>query len=334
MAAVTKLINFEIGPLFPEPALDDTETEFSLYARDRKFADLKFARIMVAGKEHVCASYVIDDWLGRRWNKKYMIVFGGTEYAITATCNDPRWFINREKDWDAIIQSFRPLIPVDDSAHAADRASARYRDQRREIIEQRIQMREMTGPLYARAYESVALGNFSEARILLEECLAEDPDHVLAHKELAVVLEKLGNIHGALRQREEVKRLAPSDVVNRRKLAWLLAGCGARGAALRGVRECVVEQPNDPIAQELEAKLAGFRYTDYRLLFLASLVSLLLLDIGLLTNTLGIKDVWCMRLSMLIPVGGMYAGGPWVGLSRTLSVVLAGTLYLFFLLHS
>ncbi len=43
----------------------------------------------------------------------------------------------------------------------------------------------------------------------------------MAHRALAVILEKLWNIRGALRQRKEVKRLAPSDGLNRVKLAEL-----------------------------------------------------------------------------------------------------------------
>jgi tetratricopeptide (TPR) repeat protein len=232
-------INFEIGSLFPEPLLDDTETEFRLYARDRGFSELRFGRIVVAGKEHVCARYLINDNMGRRWNKKYMIVFGGTEYTITGTCNDPQWFAKREKDWDAIIQSFRLLSPVVYSANAPAEA-AQYRNQRRDIIEQRTEMREIAGTLYAQAYEAVALGRYSEARTLLEKCLNANPDHALARKELAVVLQKLGNMRGAVRQRKEVKRLAPSDWVNRLKLAELLAECGARGEALRETRELLV----------------------------------------------------------------------------------------------
>ncbi|MCB9418750.1 MAG: hypothetical protein H6667_03025 [Ardenticatenaceae bacterium] len=99
--------NFEIGPLFPEPPLEQTERDFMLFAMVRRFSGLKIGRIAVGGKEHVCASYFISDGMGDRWNKKYMIVFDKTEYAITATCNDQKWFAQREKDWDAIIQSFR-----------------------------------------------------------------------------------------------------------------------------------------------------------------------------------------------------------------------------------
>ena len=217
--------NFEIGPLFPEPLLDDTEIEFRLYARDKGFTDLHFGRIMVAGREHVCAHYFINDKMGKRWNKKYMIVLGGIEYTITATCNDPQWFAKRENNWDSIIQSFRLLKPFDDSANSTDKAE-RYRDKRREVVQQRIDMRELTGDLYARAYEAVALGQFKEARTLLEKCLQEDPNHVLAHKELALVLERLGDKKGAIAHRREVERLNPSDFINRSNLEKLLSGSG------------------------------------------------------------------------------------------------------------
>jgi hypothetical protein len=54
--------NFEIGPLFPEPLLDDTEREFRLYAQDKEYTELEFGRITVRGKEHVWARYYIQDW--------------------------------------------------------------------------------------------------------------------------------------------------------------------------------------------------------------------------------------------------------------------------------
>jgi len=323
-------LNFEIGPLFPEPALADTETEFRLYARDRAYANLQFGRIKVAGKDHVCASYLIDDHLGRRWNKKYMIVFGGTEYALTATCNDPHWFAIREKAWDEIVQSFRLLVPMDDST-PADRASERYREQRREIIDQRIKLRELTGTEYAQAYEAVAIGQYPEARDLLEKCLAAHPDHVLAHKELAVVLEKLGKKREALSQRQEVKRLAPTAAMNRVKLADLLAQCGSRGAALREAQELLAQQPDNPQYQALKTRLTPSLFSDYRLMFLGGLIALLSMDIGLATGNVWIKDIWGMRLMLLLPVGCMVFAGPWLGITRPIATVIAGALYLFFL---
>lgn len=99
--------NFEIGRLFPEPTVQETERQFTLYARMRRFTHLKFGGIMVNHKEHVWAKYYVQDRLGERWNKKYMIVFGETEYTITATCSEEAWVIRREGEWNSIIQSFR-----------------------------------------------------------------------------------------------------------------------------------------------------------------------------------------------------------------------------------
>ena len=326
--------NFEIGPLFPEPLLEDTEIEFRLYARNMGFMDLHFGRVTVAGKEHVCAHYFIHDKMGKRWNKKYMIVFGGIEYTITGTCNESQYFTKREKDWDAIIQSFRLLKPVDDSANFTDKAE-RYRNRRREIIQQRIDMREVAGDLYARAYEAVLMGQYKEARTLLEKCLQDNPGHVLAHKEMAVVLEKLGDIKGALHHRKEVQRLAPDDIINRSKLDELLAGSGKKSEALEGVQESLKMMPGHPIFQELKKKLTKSRLPDYRLTFMSSLICLLLADISFFfPEYIAIRNVWCMSLLMLMPTWGVWVSGPWVGIPRNVSGLLAGVLYLYFLFHA
>jgi tetratricopeptide (TPR) repeat protein len=324
--------NFEIGPLFPEPLLSDTEREFTLYAQSMGFKDMVFGRIIVGDKEHVCAHYYIDDKMGKRWNKKYMIVFGGIEYTITGTCNDLDWFTRREKDWDTIVKTFHLLAPVDNSINSTERAE-RGRNKRREIIDQRIEMREITGDLYARAYEAVAVGQYAKARALLEECLRDTPNHVLAHKELAVVLKKMGDIPGALRHRRDVKRLAPDDTINRANLVELLAGSGKKGEALRETRDILTIEPNHPVFQKLENKLVTNRFVDYRILFLSSLVSLLLLDTSLLMpEYIAIKHVWCVSLLMIMPVYGMFVSGPWVGIPRTISGLVASVLYLLFLL--
>jgi|GEM_PF-1724880 tetratricopeptide (TPR) repeat protein len=225
-------LNFEIGPLYPAPLLEDTVIEFKLYAQVHGFTDLRFGRISVAGKQHVCASYFINDPVGPRWNKKYMLVFGGIEYALTCTCNDPEWFAKREKDWDAIIQSFHVLVAIDDSANATAKAD-RDRQQRRGLIQDRIEMMRDPGKIYARAYQAMALGQYLEARALLEEYLRNKPDHTQAHKDLAAVLQRLGDIAGAIRHLGEVERLDPSDSANRSKLARLVAESGSRGQLFR-----------------------------------------------------------------------------------------------------
>lgn len=251
--------NFVIGPLFPVPPLEDTELEFALYAQNKEYTELEFGRITAGGKEHVWASYHIQDRWGRRWNKKYMLVFGGTEYSITATCNDPLWFAQREEDWDAIVSSFRLLAPADDPTGTTGKASI-YLGRKRESLEERLTRRESAGTLYGRAYDAVAEGRYSVARRLLEKCIFENPDHVLAHKELAVVLKKEGSMKGALRQRREVRRLAPSDTVNRVNLIELLAGLGHRREALQEAEELLALEPNNPMFQELKTSTLSTQF--------------------------------------------------------------------------
>ena len=245
-----------------------------------------------------------------------------------------QYFTKRERDWDSIIQSFRLLKPVDDSANFTNQAE-RYRNQRRQIIQQRIDMRDVAGDLYARAYETVILGQYKEARTLLEKCLQENPGHVLAHKEMAVVLEKLGDIKGALHHREEVLRLAPDDLINRSKLDELLAGSGRKSEALREVQESLKVMPGHPVFQELERKLTRSRPPNYRLTFISSLICLLLADISFFfPEYIAIRNVGCMSLLMLMPTWGVWVSGPWVGIPRNVSGLLAGVLYLYFLFHA
>ena len=183
-------INFEIAPIYPEPFLDDTVTEFIVFTEARGYTDLKFGRIDVAGKEHVCASYFINDRMGKRWNKKYMLVFGGIEYALTCTCNNRQWFNEREKDWDAIIQSFHVNGKIDDSINNTAKVEI-DRQKRREIVE----ILKDPEKLYANAYKQIALCDYPGAQMLLEAFLRRKPDHIQAHKDLAGVLQKMGDLH-------------------------------------------------------------------------------------------------------------------------------------------
>lgn len=217
-------INFEIAPIYPEPLLDDTVTEFIVFTEARGYTDVKFGRLNVAGKEHVCASYFINDRLGKRWNKKYMLVFGGIEYALTCTCNDPQWFSKREKDWDAIIRSFHVLGNIDDSINTKAKAEIDRR-KRREIVE----ILKDPAKLYANACRQMALCDYPGAQALLEAFLRKKPDHIQAHKDLAAVLQKMGDIPGAIRQLREVERLDPSDSGNRGQIARLISESGSGG---------------------------------------------------------------------------------------------------------
>ncbi len=234
-------IHFAIGPLVPECLPDYTEREFTQYARDKGYTNLQFGRVSVGGKEHVWARY--HEGHGE-WSKKYMLAFGGIGYVITTTGANPTTFAKREKVWDAMVASFR---------------LSEWR--KKDILKLKAHRSEIAGQLYEEAYEAVSEGRYSEARDLLERCLSHNSDHILAHKELAVVLKKMGDLKGALPHRREVKRLDPSDTVNRFNLADLLAVLGARDDALREVEELLSMEPYNPTFQALKMGLMGSSLT-------------------------------------------------------------------------
>jgi tetratricopeptide (TPR) repeat protein len=250
--------NVQIGPLSPEPPPDDTERHYRAFAQRHGYTELEFGRITAHGREHVWVRHRMEHGL---WVKKYMIVFNGTEYAITGICADQRTFEQREQIWEAIVTSFRLLGPVDDSARdmGEGRAARDYRARHPEqdvVLEAPLSphVRE-ADPLYAEAFDAVWAGQYAEAHVLLERCLRGNPDHLLAHKELAVVLRTLGDSRGALHHRREVKRLDPSDRINRYNLATLLAEFGTRREALREAEELLAMEPNSALVQDLVASL-------------------------------------------------------------------------------
>ena len=228
-------IHFTISPQLPELLPDYIEREFMQYAQGKEYTKLEFGRISAGGKEHVWARYqegIVE------WTKKYMLAFGGVQYVITATGANLASFIRREKIWDAMVSSFRLCERLE-----------------REVLELKEHREETAGHLYARAYEAVSEERYTEARELLEQCLSDEPDHILAHKELAVVLKKMGDIKSALSHRREVKRLDPSDTVNRFNLADLLASLGEREDALQEVEELVAIEPHNPLFHSVKAGL-------------------------------------------------------------------------------
>lgn len=100
-------LNITIGPALPEP-LERTERAFTRYALSRQYTELEFGRITVGGQEHVWARYRMGTG---DWAKKYMLVFGDTEYAMTASSFDRQRFAEQEPVWDAIAMSFRHILP-------------------------------------------------------------------------------------------------------------------------------------------------------------------------------------------------------------------------------
>jgi len=223
-------LNFVIGPLTPERLPEYTEFEFRQYVQKNGYSDLAFGRISVGNKNHVCARYN----MGGLWTKKYMIVFAGIEYAITATCYRPDMLMEMERVWDAIVGSFRLSKELE--------AELAYINSKRSQV---------AGELYARAYEHASGGRYTEACALLRQCLENDSNHIVAHKELAFILKNTGDLKGALPHRQAVKRLDPSDKVNRFNLAAILAMLGEKENALQEIEELLIMEPDNPTFKSL-----------------------------------------------------------------------------------
>jgi len=229
--APREALNFVIGPLVPERLQEYTEFEFRQYVQKNEYSNLEFGRISVDNRDHVWARYNMKGL----WTKKYMIVFAGVEYAITATCYFPEMFSEMEKDWDVIVRSFRlSKESEEDIAYLYSKRS------------------QVAGELYAKAYEAASRGNYTEACTLLNQCLENDANHVLAHKELAFILKNTGDLKGALPHRQIVKRLDPSDTVNRFNLAGILAMLGERNNALQEIEELLVMEPKNIMFESLK----------------------------------------------------------------------------------
>jgi tetratricopeptide (TPR) repeat protein len=229
--APIEAFNFVIGFLLPERLLEYTEFEFRQYIQQQGFANLDFGRIAVGDKSHVWARYKIGSGI---WTKKYMLVFAGVEYAITASCYNQQAFAERERIWNAVVKSFR---------------LSKWAEQDVDFIKS--ERSKLAGALYERAYEAASEGRYSEACSLLEQCLHENSEHILAHKELALVLKNMGDVRGAIPHRQKVKYLDPSDKVNRFNLAGLFAMLGESGDALKEIDELLAMEPNNPRFLEL-----------------------------------------------------------------------------------
>jgi hypothetical protein len=102
----TETLNIVIEPMSPEPPPHLTEQAFTLAASQMGYANCQFGRISVGGKPHTFVRYTLG---GQVWCKKYLLVLDGKGYAITASCDDPALFPQREEVWDAIALSLRVL---------------------------------------------------------------------------------------------------------------------------------------------------------------------------------------------------------------------------------
>ena len=80
--------------------------------------------------------------------------------------------------------------------------------------------------LYDTATKLKSSGNLAEAVSKLEEILATDPDHVLAHSALAVNLQKLGKPEQAIQHAVRVTELEPNDGFSFTQLSVIYQRCG------------------------------------------------------------------------------------------------------------
>ena len=107
-------MNIYIGPLSPEPSLEETASAFKAFAQHHGYEIDTIGTIEVGGKSHFVASYYAYPL--KRVLVKYLLVFNEMEYAIT--CNigstDEMWspqaeamFDNRKALYDKIVKTFR-----------------------------------------------------------------------------------------------------------------------------------------------------------------------------------------------------------------------------------
>lgn len=112
--------------------------------------------------------------------------------------------------------------------------------------------------LYRKAYDLVERDRFIEAKGLLEECLSLGSNpavDVAARQELARVLRALGDLHGALELRREVKAIAPDRHANLWKLAELLAEMGSLEEALTEVTAALEYEPAHQAYKATQARI-------------------------------------------------------------------------------
>jgi tetratricopeptide (TPR) repeat protein len=217
--------NFIVGPLIPERLLEYTQGEFIQYAKSRGYTGVETGQIIVENRNYAWGRYNMGN---ENWAKKYMLVFGGIEYAITASCLGKKTLLEKEKQWDVVVKSFRLL--------EWRQQEVRNFNERRSIV---------AGKLFEKAYETAAEGRYQEACIILESCLKENPNHLLAHKELAFILKNTGDIKGALIHRQVVKRFDPMDQVNLYNLAMIYYMLGSKGDAIQEINDLLKKNPND-----------------------------------------------------------------------------------------
>jgi len=319
---VNESFNINVETMTPELPPDVTELLSIIQLQDMGCVNCQFGRITVEGKSHTWARYVFPD---KMWSKKYLIVLGGNGYAMTAACHERELSTQQEKVWDMVASSFRLLKPVDASIIALNQSSKAYRmvAQVRETLQMRVERRSRNLS-YGRACDLIEENRYSDARFWLEKCLDEFSDdtietQVFILNKLVSVSKESGDRKSIIRYRKEIKRLNPSDHMNRIDLAKLLDGCGYRKEAIQEAEELKVLEPNGKRIQELKTSLSSNPRPNYRLRFILSVACFLIICWNVLTKGIVLQAPWLAAIVCLFAAYHLNLSGQWIGLTKKVS---------------
>lgn len=112
---------------------------------------------------------------------------------------------------------------------------------------------------YRRAFRLVEEQRYVEAKSILKTCIESYPHFVVARKEHALVLRKLGDLDAALVERQAIKRMAPADEATRQELVTLLTLLGCREEAFAEAVELRKMHPLNMSYRKMVRKLARMR---------------------------------------------------------------------------
>jgi len=96
-------IKLAVGPISPVPSVSQHQRNVQAMAVRHGHRVLKVATIAVAGKSHATMAVDIPSPTGSMRLKNYFLIFGRTEYVVTASLEAG------EEEYDAIVKTFRPL---------------------------------------------------------------------------------------------------------------------------------------------------------------------------------------------------------------------------------
>ncbi|QDU82029.1 Tetratricopeptide repeat protein [Polystyrenella longa] len=94
--------------------------------------------------------------------------------------------------------------------------------------------------------EAVALKNeekLDQAVVMLEEIVAEAPDHKLSHSALAVYLQKLNRMEEAVAHAKRVVEIDPSDTFSYTQLSIICQRCGLIQEAEDALAQARIQAP-------------------------------------------------------------------------------------------